>query len=149
MRAPSRRAAPRAGSRNALAEASRRNAEAVQAMGMTGRLATQWGECNDRYLAAHQRASDITASLGGLSKVLRMMLQSAVLGIGAWLVINQQATAGIIIASSILTPRALAPVELAIAHWRGFVAARQSWRRVDFLFGQGPAGPPRLAAPQP
>ena len=64
-----------------------------------------------------------------------MMLQSAVLGVGAYLVIKQEATAGIIIASSILTSRALAPVELAIAHWSGFVAARQSWRRLQQLLG--------------
>ena len=70
-----------------------------------------------------------------------MALQSAVLGIGAYLVINQQASAGIIIASSILTSRALAPVEVAIAHWRGFVAARQSWRRLNGLLTMMPAEP--------
>lgn len=149
MRAPSRDAAALAGSRNAMAEASRRNAEAVQAMGMTGRLTTLWGDCNDRYLAAHQRASDVTATLGGLSKVLRMMLQSAVLGIGAWLVINQQATAGIIIASSILTARALAPVELAVSQWRGFVSARQSWKRLGDLLAKIPEEAPRMTLPAP
>src|SRR4029078_10056030 len=96
-----------------LREADGRDAEVLQAMGMAGRVAAQWATGNERYLAAHQRASDITVGLGGVSKVLRMLLQSTVLGIGAWLVINQQATAGIIIASSILTARALAPVELA------------------------------------
>lgn len=149
MRAPAREAAALAGSRSVLAEASRRNAEAVQAMGMSGRLATQWSACNDRYLAAHQRASDITAGLGGLSKVVRMMLQSGVLGIGAWLVINQQATAGIIIASSILTARALAPIELAISQWRGFVAARQSWKRLGELLARIPDDAPRMALPRP
>ena len=149
MRAPARDSAALAGSRSVLAEASRRNAEVVQAMGMTGRLATQWTACNDRYLAAHQRASDITVGLGGLSKVLRMMLQSAVLGIGAWLVINQQATAGIIIASSILTARALAPVELAVSQWRGFVSARQSWKRLNDLLTKIPEEAPRMALPRP
>ena len=72
-----------------------------------------------------------------------------VLGVGAYLVINQQATAGIIIASSILTSRALAPVELAIANWRGFVAARQSWRRLDGLLDMMPAEPTRMALPKP
>ena len=69
----------------------------------------------------------MAGGLGTISKVLRIGLQSAILGVGAYLVIEQQATAGIVIASSILTARAVAPVELAIAHWRGFVAARQSW----------------------
>ena len=62
-----------------------------------------------------------------------MLLQSAVLGVGAYLVINQEATAGIIIASSILSARALAPVDLAIANWKGFIAARQSWHRLNQL----------------
>ena len=68
-----------------------------------------------------------------MSKVLRMLLQSAILAVGAWLVINQQSTPGIIIAGSILGGRALAPVDLAIANWRGFVAARQSWERLSRL----------------
>jgi ATP-binding cassette subfamily C protein len=148
-RAPSAEAAVLAGNRNALAEASRRNSEAVHAMGMAGRLGSLWHDCNRDYLAAQQRAADIAAGLGGLSKVLRMALQSGVLGIGAWLVINQQATAGIIIASSILTSRALAPIELAIAYWRGFVAARQSWRRLAVLLGKIPPDEARLALPGP
>ncbi len=149
LRAPARDSAAHAGNRAVLAEASRRNAEAVQAMGMADRLAAQWAACNERYLAAHQRAADVTAGLGGLSKVLRAMLQSAVLGIGAWLVINQQATAGIIIASSILTARALAPIELVVSQWRSFVAARQSWKRLDDLLGRIPEPAPRLALPRP
>jgi ATP-binding cassette subfamily C protein len=68
-----------------------------------------------------------------------MMLQSAVLAVGAWLVIYQEATGGIIIAGSILSARALAPVDLAIAHWKGFVAARQSWQRLNNLLQKIPA----------
>lgn len=148
-RAPAGEAAGLGGNRTSMAEASRRNAEAVQAMGMAGRLGDVWSDCNSRYLAAQRRAADVAGGLGGLSKVLRMLLQSAVLGIGAYLVIYGQATAGIIIASSILTSRALAPVELAIAHWRGFVSARQSWRRLDELMAKIPAEPPRMALPKP
>jgi ATP-binding cassette subfamily C protein len=66
-----------------------------------------------------------------VSEGAAFVLQSGVLGLGAYLVIQQQATAGIIIASSIIVARALAPVELAIANWRGFVAARQSWKRLS------------------
>ena len=74
-----------------------------------------------------------------------MTLQSAVLGVGAYLVIHQEATAGIIIAGSILSARALAPVDLAIAHWKGFVAARQSWHRLNRLLNLLPAqAPPTL-----
>jgi ATP-binding cassette subfamily C protein len=149
MRAPAREATALGGSRTVLAEASRRNAEVLQAMGMTRRLAASWEATNERYLAAHQRTSDITAGLGGLSKVLRMLLQSAILGLGAWLVIHQQATAGIIIASSILTARALAPVELAVSQWRGFVGARQSWHRLRDLLAKIPDDKPRLTLPAP
>ena len=148
-RAPASQAAGLANSRSALAEASRRNAEVVHAMGMANRLGALWGEHNRGYLAAQQRAADVAGGLGGLSKVLRMVLQSGVLGIGAYLVIHGQATAGIIIASSILTARALAPVELAISHWRGFVAARQSWRRLNDLMAKMPADQSRMALPKP
>ena len=78
-----------------------------------------------------------------------MALQSAVLGVGAYLVIQQEASAGIMIASSILAGRALAPIDLAIANWKGFIAARQSWRRLDDLFAAMPAPAKRLAAARP
>ena len=132
-RGPAREATGLAARRNDLAATSRRNAEVLVAMGMSGRLTRRWSEANQHYLAGNQRASDVTGGLGAIAKVLRMMLQSAVLAVGAYLVIHQEATAGIIIAGSILSARALAPVDLAIAHWKGFVAARQSWHRLNKL----------------
>lgn len=119
--------------RAGLAAESRRNAEVLQAMGMRQQATLRWQEINASYLAAHERASDVASGLGGISKVFRSILQSAVLAVGAYLVINQQTTAGIIIAGSILTARALAPVDIAIANWKGFVAARQSSQRLDRL----------------
>lgn len=116
--------------RMGLAEGSRRNAEVLRSMGMTARMSQRWSRSNDQYLDAQQKASDVVGGLGATSRVLRMLLQSFVLAVGAYLVINQQASAGVIIASSILTSRALAPVELAIAHWKNFAAARQSWTRL-------------------
>lgn len=80
-------------------------------------------------------------SLGAIARVLRMVLQSAVLAVGAYLVINQEASAGIIIAGSILSARALAPVDTAIANWRGFVAARQGWHRLGNLLAMLPVLP--------
>ncbi|TXM72324.1 type I secretion system permease/ATPase, partial [Methylobacterium sp. WL69] len=127
--------------RNGLAEAGRRNAEVLAAMGMQERFATRWAAANRDYMHAHQRASDIAGLFGAASKVFRMALQSGVLALGAWLVINGQASAGIIIASSILVARALAPAELAIANWKGFVQARQSWARLSELFVRLPASP--------
>ena len=140
-RDPAREAMGLAARRNDLATASRRNAEVVVAMGMAGRLGKCWSDANAKYLAGHQHASDIAGGLGAVAKVMRMMLQSAVLGVGAYLVIHQEATAGIIIAGSILSARALAPVDLAIAHWKSFVAARHSWQRLTHLLEQMPEKP--------
>jgi ATP-binding cassette subfamily C protein len=137
-RRPTRAATQFAVARNALMEASRRNAEAITAMGMVGRIAQRWGDLNRKYVASSQDASDVAGGLGAMSKVLRLLLQSAILAVGAWLVINQQSTPGIIIAGSILGGRALAPVDLAIANWRGFVAARQSWARLSNLLAHLP-----------
>jgi ATP-binding cassette subfamily C protein len=107
-------------------------------MGMVGRIGQRWGDLNRKYVASSQSASDAAGGLVAMSKVLRLLLQSAILAVGAWLVINQQSTAGIIIAGSILGGRALAPVDLAIANWRGFVAARQSWARLANLLAHLP-----------
>jgi PrtD family type I secretion system ABC transporter len=148
-RKPAREAMGLAARRNDLAAASRRNAEVLVAMGMAGRLTRRWSLANENYLTGNQRTSDVAGGLGATAKVMRMMLQSAVLGVGAYLVIHQEATAGVIIAGSILSARALAPVDLAIAHWKGFVAARQSWQRLNRLLGSLPAqgAPTRLQAP--
>jgi ATP-binding cassette subfamily C protein len=148
-RAPARDAIGLSARRNDLAAASRRNAEVLVAMGMAGRLTARWGEVNQRYLAGNQRASDVTGGLGAVAKVMRMTLQSAVLAVGAYLVINQEATAGIIIAGSILSARALAPVDLAIANWKGFVAARQSWHRLNRLLQSLPASAAQTLLPAP
>jgi len=105
-REPAREAMGLAARRNDLAASSRRNAEVLVAMGMAGRLTKRWSEANKRYLAGNQRASDVAGGLGAIAKVMRMTLQSAVLAVGAYLVIHQEATAGIIIAGSILSARA-------------------------------------------
>jgi ATP-binding cassette subfamily C protein len=136
VRKPTKDAAGHGMARLALAEASRRNAEVLAAMGMAQPLGARWRDANARYMSGQQRASDVSVTLGAISRVLRMLLQSTVLAVGAYLVIKQEATAGVIIASSILTSRALAPIELAIAHWKNFLAARQSWRRLSDLLGQ-------------
>jgi ATP-binding cassette, subfamily C, type I secretion system permease/ATPase len=136
-------------SRSALAVEGRRNAEVLQAMGMRRQASVRWQDINGKYLAAHERASDIASGLGGFSKVFRSFLQSLVLAVGAVLVINQESTAGIIIAGSILTARALAPVEVAIANWKGFVSSRQSGHRLDQLLKLLPAEEEPLALPAP
>lgn len=129
-RAPTREASRNAAIRNIQLESGRRNAEVVAALGMEKRMISRIGTANAGQIAAQQSNSDIAGALGSLSKSLRFMLQSALLGIGAWLVIEGQATSGVMIASSIMGSRALAPVELAISVWRPFIAARQAWQRL-------------------
>jgi ATP-binding cassette subfamily C protein len=148
-RARTKEATGQIAQRNALAEASRRNAEVLQAMGMRGHLAARWAEANESYMVTQRRAADIAGGFGSASKVLRMVLQSAVLGVGGYLVIQQEASAGIIIAGAILSSRALAPVELAIAHWKGLVAARQSWKRLQQHWAQLPAEEEKTPLPPP
>jgi ATP-binding cassette, subfamily C, bacterial PrsD len=132
-----RAASGHAAERQHLAETSRRNAEALTALGMVGRYGEHWTKANDLYMASQQRASDVAGGLGALSRALRMMLQSAVLALGAYLVIRQEATAGIIIAGAILTGRALAPLDLAIPNWKNWTAARQSWQRLKHVLEVG------------
>jgi len=132
-RHPVRTAATLGIERNIFAEATRRNAEVLHAMGMGGRMGAVWGQTNTKFMDANQRAADVGSGLAATSRALRLLVQSLVLAIGAYLVIEQKASAGIIIAASIISARALSPVEQAIAQWRGFVAARQSWRRLNEL----------------
>lgn len=106
---------------------------------LTASLARRWGEVNAAFIAAHQRVADIAGGFGAAAKVFRAMLQSGVLSLGASLVIRGEASPGAIIASSILVSRALAPAELAVAHWKGFVATRQAWHRLSDLLARLPA----------
>ena len=148
-RHPVKAATMHAAARNRFAEATRRNAEVIVAMGMSERLLKRWLDLGRDYMAQHKRASDVAGGLGSAGRGLRMGLQSAVLGVGAYLVIEQEATAGIIIASSILTGRALAPIDLAIANWKGFVSARQGWQRLGELLALLAISATRLELPAP
>jgi ATP-binding cassette subfamily C protein len=148
-RRPTKAAATFAASRSELAQAGHRNAESIVAMGMAGRMVQRWAEANRQYMAGQWNASDVVGGLGAVSKVLRMVLQSAMLGVGAFLVIRQDATAGIIIAGSILAARALAPVDLAIAHWKAFAACRQSWQRLNKLLTLLPPEQAPMLLPAP
>ena len=149
VRGTTKNATELAMSRRVLAETSRRNADVIVAMGMAGRLQDRWSEINAKYLAVQQQASDRAGALSAISRTMRMILQSAVLGVGAYLVLQDQATAGIIIAGSILAARALAPVDLAIANWRGFVASRQSWTRLKRLSVAMPVQIEPMVLPDP
>ena len=135
--------------RDNFAELSRRNAETILALGMNERMAYRWSLMDHQVSSHHRKASDIALGFSAASRMLRLMIQSAVLAVGAILVIQQQATGGLIVASAILAARALAPIDVAIAHWRGFVSARQSWRRLSVALSAFPDSADLLALPAP
>ena len=130
-REPARDVAREGGWRAVQVEADRRNSETVMAMGMAEALGKRWQDVNQRYADAVGRAADAVSGYSSISKILRLLLQSVMLGFGAYLVIIHELTAGAMIAASIMMGRALAPIETAIANWRAFVAARQSVKRLS------------------
>jgi ATP-binding cassette, subfamily C, bacterial PrsD len=116
--------------RQELLSSIQRNAEVIRALGMTDRFKARWSQSNERHLQENMRASDLFANLGSGAKVLRYILQSGMLGVGAYLVVTDSASGGIMIASSIMMGRALAPVEVALSSWKQLVAARQGIARL-------------------
>lgn len=137
------------GLRGAAVEADRRNSESVAAMGMADGLAARWAALNNRYLDAVASAGDVVGTYGGLSKVVRLLLQSSMLGVGAFLVIRGELTAGAMIAASIMMGRALAPIETIIGNWRPFIQARQAIRRLSDVLARLPTAEAETELPPP
>ncbi|MBS0243150.1 MAG: type I secretion system permease/ATPase, partial [Proteobacteria bacterium] len=136
-------------SRRAIADANSRNAEALHAMGIAERAAYRFECVNRQYLLLQTRASDVISNLTAVSKFLRLVLQSGILGLGAYLTLRGEVSGGAIIAASITTSRALAPVEMVIGQWRSFLAARQSLGRLRAILANAPSSAPRLSLPAP
>ena len=134
---------------NQYAVAQLRNAEVIAAMGMLGALRERWFERQGRYLALQGEAADRGVMIGAVTRFFRFALQSGILGLGAWLVLQNQLTPGGMIAASILLGRALAPVDLAIATWRGFVSARGAYARLGKLLEAHPARGAMVTLPAP
>ncbi len=135
--------------RNAVADSNARNAEILKAMGFAKRAVARFNEANDEHLELQTRATDISGTFSAISRVLRMLLQSAVLGLGALLTINGDLTAGAIIAASVASARALAPIDLAIANWKNVVAARAAFGRLKETVVSLAGAAPRMALPDP
>ena len=131
------------------AEAVFRNAEVIDGMGMAPALIRRWDAANADVLRLMARASDSAALINACTKSLRMFLQVAVLGLGAWLVLRQELTAGAMVAASIIMSRALAPVEQAIASWKQTTGARDAWKRLSLMFQLPPLRPPSMPLPRP
>ena len=135
--------------RSAMVEATRRNAETIAAMGMAPALAGRWAAANGRYVATVEKASDVITSHGVLTKIVRLLLQSALLGVGAYLVILGELLPGAMIAASVMMGRALAPLETAIANWRGFAGARDSIGRLSDVLGRTDVAAAATTLPPP
>ena len=136
--------------RQVLADSTHQNAEAIRALGMTARLIGRWSEANERFLRQNIEVAKVYANMGALARVVRYGLQSAILGIGAYLVINEQASGGIMIASSIMMGRALAPIEIALVNWKQLVAARQGIDRLrTILTAVSPPATVAVELPRP
>jgi PrtD family type I secretion system ABC transporter len=116
---------------SAFVQAGLRAADVVKAHGMAGGLARTWFENHDKALGEARTATRITATLGGATRTLRQLLQIVMLGVGAWLVIDLNASAGVTIAATILLGRMLAPLEGIAANWKTIAEARLAWRRLQ------------------
>ena len=127
------------GQRSRLAERMRRSAETLQSLGMKGRFAQRYVAVNRDLSDRNRKVVSQLAIISTSSRTTRMFIQSALLTVGAWLVINGQVSGGIIFASSILAGRALAPIDQAIAQWRNFSQARASWARLNQTLEQADA----------
>lgn len=126
-----------------------RNAEVIEAMGMLPRMRERWQQHQDTLLALQARASRKSGLISSASKTFRMAIQSLALGLGAYLAIHREITPGVVIAGSILLGRALAPLDLLINTWRGFLSAREAYGRLDTLLNSLPLRAPPMPLPPP
>ncbi|MBB3645298.1 ATP-binding cassette subfamily C protein [Rhizobium sp. BK619] len=131
------------------AEAAIRNAEVVQAMGMLKPLLEGWKVQQDEANKGQVLAANRGGVIAAIARCHRLALQMAILGLGAYLVLRNQASPGIMISASILMGRALSPVEQAIGTWKATVGARAAYRRLAAVAGQHPEAVPVLALPRP
>ena len=134
---------------NFQAEAMARNAQVVNAMGIIREGVLVWGREVAEQLKAQIRGQERNFILTGISKILRLCTQVAVLGWGAMLALNGELTGGMMIAASIIGSRALAPVEGLIEGWRGFAQARSGYARIKALLESSPLNVDRLLLPRP
>ena len=124
------------------AQSFAKHAETVRALGMSGHAIEHWGSHFASSLGAADQVARINAYFGGASRTVRMMLQSVTLGVGAYLVMANEMTAGMIFASSIISGRALQPLDQIIGSWRQIVEAGRAWKRLSALVADAQTTPP-------
>jgi PrtD family type I secretion system ABC transporter len=134
---------------NVMSEESRRNTEALHSLGMHGAIRQKWNDMQQLALDHQTQANDVSGSLSAASRVLRLMVQSGMLALGAYLAIQHEITPGAMIAGSIIMGRALAPVEQAVGSWQQFLGFRKAWERLGKVLASIPATPPRMKLPKP
>ncbi len=134
---------------NEIVADGRNNAEVLSSMHMLPGIYRRWQKLQHAALELQNKASDRSASLSSMSRTLRLMLQSAILGTGAYLAINDVISPGSMIAASLIMGRGLAPIEQAIGSWRHFIAARGAYRRTKQLLDDVPAEEQRTQLPAP
>lgn len=132
-----------------FAEENRRNAEVVQAMGMLPSMRKRWQQLRQKALSDTDKATDRGSFISSTTKALRMLMQSAMLALGAYLAIKQEITPGTMIAASIIMSRALAPVEQSISQWRGFLNFRRAYQRLIVVLGVEIEGEKPMQLPKP
>ncbi|MDC9728075.1 MAG: type I secretion system permease/ATPase [Methyloprofundus sp.] len=133
----------------ALVNKNLRNAEVIESMGMLEHIHARWLKGSEKVLFLQAIASSRAGLLTSMSKTLRMLFQSLVLGLGAYLAIQQEISPGLMIAGSILLGRALAPIDLMIGSWKGFVLARAQYSRLNELLIQIPEDKETMELPAP
>ena len=131
------------------ADAAIRNADAITAMGMLPDLARRWQDTTASSLDQQTSATDASGGISAAAKAFRFGLQAAMLGVGGYLVIGNQMSAGSIVASAIIAARGLAPMEQLIGSWRNFVGARAAYQRLAELLERAPAGEGGTVLPRP
>lgn len=134
---------------NNYASATFRNAEVTRAMGMHEPLRTRWKSRHEEAIGWQAKASDRSAAIMAVTKFIRMGLQIAILGIGAYLVVNANLSAGTMIAASIMMGRALSPVEQSVGNWRSLLGAREAYVRLNDLLKKAPPEQERMSLPAP
>jgi PrtD family type I secretion system ABC transporter len=147
--APVARASQWLAHKQAWVDSTQRNADVIRALGMLPALRSRWMHVNVRALREHIVVMDILARMGATGKIVRYGLQSAILGLGAYLAITDRASGGIMIASSIIVGRALAPIEIALSAWRQWVGARQAFVRLQGALKTATPQVPRVVAAPP
>lgn len=127
----------------------RNESEMVHSLGMRQAAFDRWQVARGRSLDTSIEAADTAGTFTAMTRAFRLFLQSAMLGLGAYLVLQNELTAGAMIAGSILLGRALAPIELLVGQWALFQRGREGWRNLSVLLGHIPADEKRTTLPQP